>query len=164
MMQISVCFWIGESEPDSYLMAVDLSSILSAVSSKLHTWSSHVMWLFIFQMEDPSRQAHSHTWSMHVCIGTVSGRTHKERHTKWEPHWAVGRSLLLSETNLEWMNYICLFSLSSSRVKSFCFIIHNTAVPLGFPKKKDLLIATWQLAITLACLSNIIILWLWVSF
>lgn len=68
----------------------------------------------------------------------MSAHTHilKQRLTKWEPHLALGCSLLLSETNLEWMNYICLFSLSSSPPKSFCFIIHNTAVPHGFPERK----------------------------
>lgn len=60
----------------------------------------------------------------------------KQSLTKWEPHWAFGRSFLLSETNLEWMNYICLFSLSSCPPKSFCLIISNTAVPRGFPERK----------------------------
>lgn len=53
MVPTSASFCIGVSEPDSYLMAVDLVSYLL---SKLHAWSSHVI---IFPMEDPFQQPHS---------------------------------------------------------------------------------------------------------
>lgn len=51
---------------------------------------------------------------------------------------AFDRHLLLSGTNLEWMNYICL---SSCCPKSFCFIIHNTTVPQWLSRKIS---GSWQ--------------------
>lgn len=56
-----ICVFLCQSSRSQLrIQCVDLSRILSAVSPKLHVWSSHVMWLFIFQKDDPSRQAHSH--------------------------------------------------------------------------------------------------------
>lgn len=57
MVPTSVSFRIGVSEPDSYLLRVDLSPILSAVNSKLHAWPSHVI---VFLIKDLIQQLHSY--------------------------------------------------------------------------------------------------------
>lgn len=139
MMLTSVLFFffLTVSEPDSYFMPVDLSSILSAVSSKLQAWSSHVMWLFIFQMEDPSQQARSHTQGMHASTDAVDmctythEKAHKMRTTLslWSHSSALSDKFRVDEL---YSSFLCPLVPQNSSASSSLSLLS----PMAFQRKK----------------------------